>query len=205
MTGCFTYQGPNIREWHNQNMATEFPTEFPFSPYQTLPIDSTETMGNFHKRNGYSEIPNFRTLDTVHEPSFTTRRSQFWGCKHQTNEPLRPMAFNTDSAGQMIDQTEANSLNLYRSRPDEPHAQRHIDEERIPTATTLPTPALSFNENHAFDNSVRCRTCESVIGVHIVTTANSHSGDGPPIKGRGWSDSTKEHSSALPASHCYRR
>jgi hypothetical protein len=94
------------------------------------------------------------------------------------------MAFNADSAGQMIGQLEANSLNLYRSRPDAPHARRHFDEERIPTATTLPTPAPAFNENHAFDNSVRCRTCESIVGVHLVTTANSHSGDGPPITGR---------------------
>ena len=53
------------------------------------------------------------------------------------------------------------------------------------TATTLPTPARpSFNENHEFNNFVRCRTCKSVIGEHIVATANSLNGDGPPIKGR---------------------
>jgi hypothetical protein len=155
-------------------MATEHPTAFPFSEYQMLPIDSTETMGNFHKRDGYSEIPNFRTLDTNQETSFNAKRRQFWGCKHHTNEPLRPMAFNTDSNGQMLGQLEADSLDLYRTRPDEPHARRHYDEERVPTATTLPLPASSLNENHAFDNSVRCRTCESIVGVHLVTTANSH-------------------------------
>jgi hypothetical protein len=94
------------------------------------------------------------------------------------------MAFNTDSDGQMIGQLEATSLNLYRARPDEPHAQRHYDEEIIQTATTMPLPAISFNENHAFDNSVRCRTCESKLGEHLITTANSHNGDGPPAKGR---------------------
>jgi hypothetical protein len=179
MTGCYTYQDPRILEWHNKNMATESPTEFPFSQYQMLPTDSTETMGNFKKRDGYSEIPNFRTLDTVQEPSFATKRRQFWGCKHHTNEPLRPMTFNTNSDGQMIGQLEADSLNLYRSTPDDPHARRHFDEERIQTATTLPLPASSLNVNHAFDNSVRCRTCESTQECTLsppqtVTTATGH-------------------------------
>jgi hypothetical protein len=47
MTGCYTYPDPRIRAWHNANMATALPTEFLFSPYQMLPIDATETMGNF--------------------------------------------------------------------------------------------------------------------------------------------------------------
>jgi hypothetical protein len=71
--------------------------EFPFESYQLLPIDATETMGNFKKSSlpDHSEIPNFRILDTVQAPPFKAKRRQFWGCKHQTNVSLRPMGPST--------------------------------------------------------------------------------------------------------------
>jgi hypothetical protein len=75
ITGCFDYYDPRIQEWHDQNVAAESSSEFPFSPYQMLPIDSTETMGNFHKSDFNSEIPNFRTLNTAHEPVIVCRKA----------------------------------------------------------------------------------------------------------------------------------
>jgi hypothetical protein len=168
------------------NMATDSPTELPFTEYQLLPID--DTMGNFLKspHPDHSEIciPNYRILDTVCAPSFKERRLKYWGCNHQSNVSLRSFKYSTDRNGQMIDQRGANSLDLYRDVPNELAARRHYNEEILPTATKLPIQAESFNVDHALDNAVRCRTCETKLGEHLVTTANSLKGDGPPVRGR---------------------
>jgi hypothetical protein len=43
----------------------------------------------------------------------------------------------------MLGQLEATNLNLYRTRPDEPHARRHYDEELIPRQLRhCPSPPL---------------------------------------------------------------
>jgi hypothetical protein len=207
-TGCYAYPDPLIRTWHMENMAADYPIDLAFSEYQLLPIDAT--MGNFMKslwtdgqaHPDHSEVPNFRILDTVHAPSFKERRLKYYGCNHMSNPPLRPFQFNTDQHGDMLDQRGANSLNLYSNVPADPAARSDYHAQILPTATALPTPADSLNTDHPLDNAVRCRTCETILGEHLVTTANSLNGDGPPVRGRVIKFHKKDNCSTSPVIRC---
>ena len=173
MTGCYAWEDPFIRNWHRTNMASDHPTEFPFSQYQILPIG--RTMGNFTKSTQHyqSEVPDYRFLDTVSAPGHKASSKKYWGRDHPSNMSLRPFQFNTDSDGHMLSQSVDTSLNLYKDVPTDPIARQLFHEELTPTATTLPIPAASLND-HPLDNKARCRTCETIIGEHHVVTANSH-------------------------------
>ena len=85
MTGCYVWEDPFIRNWHRTNMASDHPTEFPFSQYQILPID--RTMGNFTKspQHYQSEVPDYRFLDTVYAPGHKASSQKYWGRDHSSN------------------------------------------------------------------------------------------------------------------------